>query len=384
MGPEKKVMPLPRSGHNDDDDKDMLGSNRTDDVNMQRTSPLQDFESSWRDHPELAWISDTGWQFARHPQFDVVAEKGDTRQTPPLRRHFCRGPHYEAFVQRLYTHVTDDQAPLEGPSWGRRRRRTTALPAGHNNRVLAVGNSHLRQTVYAWLTQLGSAVRRVTRLYHHYAVRVDLEDTNTTTTTYTTVYVLTNTHVPYAGADDEWATAILNLTQRSSLDDFDVIVVGNDNPCQPYYLERFARDFPNVSCDYHTPPTPADWIQRAHRSRLVFVTSFMGRHLYRRDVDWLRTVVRLRNHSSSSSHRVGFLYGRHHVEALSHEGSESDDDDSDVACPTCNVNGHRCVGAWGGHPDLVAWDLIEWLWTGRDATHPVPRPFVRQALDGWE
>ena len=73
--------------------------------------------------------------------------------------------------------------------------------------------------------------------------------------------------------------------------------------------------------------------------------------------------------------RVGFLYGRHHVETMGHEGA-SVQAQGDVECPVCAADSHRCVGQYGGHPDLIAWDIIEW-WYSDAAIDSFTNPYYQ-------
>mmetsp|Transcript_14693 Transcript_14693/g.29872 ORF Transcript_14693/g.29872 Transcript_14693/m.29872 type:complete len:434 (+) Transcript_14693:51-1352(+) len=352
--------------------------------------------------------NETGLQFARSFELYGEQQRRQHQEQQPatttiVRKHVCQGPRYDDFARQLHEYA--NQTALHGPDWGRRGRRQRSIPTQQglpsHHIVIAVGNSHLRQIIYALLgqeqQQVHNNIQRVTSLYHHFAIRVDLYHQ-------TTVYVLANTHVPYS---DDWQAAIENLTSvalrqhnnsnssNSNSSNIDNVVnhpilfiIGNHNACQTHYLDKFESDFPNISCT-NPPPTVQDWIQAYPNSRLLFVTSFMGRHFYQQDVEWAQTVLQ------AGRDNVGFIYARHHLETIQHEGSENennfhdnnndDDDDNnihDAACPICNVNGHRCVGLRGGYPDLVAWDIIEWIWTGMDSTnYPfAPRPFMTQVL----
>lgn len=101
-----------------------------------------------------------------------------------------------------------------------------------------------------------------------------------------------------------------------------------------------------------------------------------GKH--NRDIIWGRAVLDARK--SFGRDNVGFVYGRHHVEAVQHEGAERNASViGDADCATCNGNGHRCIGRYGGFPDLSAFDMAEWLWTGMDSLNHtyLPRPFIK-------
>lgn len=141
-----------------------------------------------------------------------------------------------------------------------------------------------------------------------------------------------------------------------------------------------------MGCEYKAPQ-PADWIN-AHRGRILFVSSFDARQ-YSQDLEWAQTVIQIRRQRGNgggvvpkTSHDIGFVYGRHHVESIGYEGSSVEGDGGDAECPVCAAECHRCVGQYGGHPDLLAWDVVEWLWTGMDSIDHTyaPRPFVQDLL----
>jgi hypothetical protein len=300
-----------------------------------------------------------------------------------LRRHFSQGPAYDQFSRLLHLYAT--KTTLQGPTWGRRRQQQHAnVGIMDHARILAFGNSHLRQAVFAWIAQHMSddQVLRVTRVYHHYSVRVDF-------TNNTTIYVLANSYAPFS---PQWQVAIQELMDNSTLSDFDAVVMGNVNACSTARLEDLLADHPELSCDY-AKPEPQDWI-RAFPGRILFMSSFMRRRRRRhqdgplpetntigQDEQWVRIVLEAR---ANGRDNVGFVYGRHYIETLRHEGATSEESHAtaDVNCPTCAAEGHSCVGQYGGFLDLAAWDLTEWLWTGMDSTNHsyTPRPFIQQLL----
>jgi hypothetical protein len=310
------------------------------------------------------WYSQTA-QF-----YPNSAEKTNSTFQPLLRRHVCRGPGYDQFAQSLHAYAlnTSRRRPM---GWGRRYQNTVPPPG---TRLLALGNSHLRQVMWAWLAQIYNhipqiTIQRVRRLQDRYALRIDFVNN-------ASLYVLTNTYVPYS---ENWTNALRQLTDNWTLAEFDAVIVGNVNDCSHSRLEKYRQQnnmgSSRVSCNF-TKPQPQDWM-KAYSGRLLFVTSFDG-HKFAQDVSWGNAV----QFSRQAHDRVGFIYGRCHVERTGHEGA-SIEQGGDVECAVCSTDSHRCIGEYGGHPDLIAWDIVEWLWTGMDSLNcsSDPCPFLKE-LDG--
>jgi hypothetical protein len=254
-------------------------------------------------NPDNLWILKDGLSFSRYPNSTAVQQ---------LRRHFCQGPAYDQFSRLLHLYAT--KTTLQGPTWGRRRQQQHAnVGIMDQARILAFGNSHLRQAVFAWIAQHMSddQVLRVTRVYHHYYVRVDF-------TNNATIYVLASSYAPFS---PQWQVAIQELTDNSTLSDFDAVVVGNVNACSTARLEDLLADHPELSCDY-AEPEPQDWM-RAYPGRILVMSSFMRRrrrhqdgplpetNTIGQDEQWARIVLEAR---ANGRDNVGFVYGRHYIE----------------------------------------------------------------------
>ena len=350
-----------------------------------------------------AVLQDTAIQFARYPQPKSLVTQSEERIV--IRSHMCQGPTYDALAYQL--HKYSRQTELHGPTWGRRRPLRIQQQQQENDedgdadasvhqgsvtphtRILAFGNSHTRQVTLAWMVQqMPYGIQHTELLYTRYAMRFDLTDINST------VYLVTNSYAPYA---NNWPRALSNLTDGLTLADFDVVIVGNVNGClpttpeKPGSLDKFVQaGIPDLNCD-RIPPTYEEWMDSyftsrnnntiARSSRLLFLSSFMKGQL-KKDRAWARWVDQVRR-DHPQGNQVGFIYGRHHIDAVGNEGSDfrnaTEQQPGDADCPSCSSSGHKCVGRYGGHPDLVAFDVAEWLWTGMDSFNHsyTPRPFIQ-------
>jgi hypothetical protein len=66
-------------------------------------------------------------------------------------------------------------------------------------------------------------------------------------------------------------------------------------------------------------------------------------------------------HEKTNRSNIQLIHARKHIDALGNEGgSNSKNDVSDSL--HSDQHSHRCMGLKGGHPDLIAWDLVEQLY----------------------
>ena len=91
------------------------------------------------------------------------------------------------------------------------------------------------------------------------------------------------------------------------------------------------------------------------RARLLYVTMFTTSRAAD-TAHHLRQVAQL--------NRTTALATRRYVEALGHECGSNERQRTVDACHDgrgARLAEHRCTGAAGGHADLVAWDIVEWM-----------------------
>lgn len=292
------------------------------------------------------------------------------RNPPPTNFHFCTQPHillqannrtieipyqcegplYRAFVSHLRAYIQDvvssgDQTAL----WGHRK----ALPA--NRRYLFLGNSHTRQTANALLCQLNVVDSEALDVTNKaMARRYDLDNG-------AQIYLVVNS---YAVHSPNWVE-LLEQQIGLKLADFDAMVLGVFNTCNAPVNTTFTTEmvsFMNnesgVDCINVEGPSYKQ-VAEVYAGPIAYLSMFATYryNTYAKDRnDWLQ----MRNTRSN----LLYLDARQYVREMTEEcGSATRDAVSD-----CAQDGdarrylHRCVGPFGGHPDLLAWDTIEFFY----------------------
>lgn len=351
-----------------------------EDAAVPRLSQVNPADDTWPGeaiNPDNLWILQDGLRIAK--QSKGLALDGSKFGLPA--HQLCNGTEYDTFARDLHRYATNQT--LHGPSWGRRQQRqpqqvhyhyasTSSSSSGSsrimdNSTILMFGNSHVRQIAHAWIMQHADnddddddvRIESFERILDEMAIRVNF-------TNGATLYAVTNSYVPRG---PRWQLYLQELT-GVALNDFDAIVVGFVNGCVS--VDEFKERYPDLSCS-HIEASPEDWIA-AYHGPLLFIRPFYSRREPQAQ-QWARVVIRARPFRDAP---LGFIDNRHHIVALGHEATNTNPT-GDADCPTCGTEGHRCMGRWGGYPDLGAWDVAQWLRTGIDSTnHPyTPRPFIQ-------
>lgn len=185
-------------------------------------------------------------------------------------------------------------------------------------------------------------------------------------------YTFGNGAVVYHGANDwtihmrQWPMYLANQTGYP-LDKFDRVIVGTTNSCNPPVHTNFADDMKQllasrfgVDCENPEGP-PFKEYAKIFRQPLMYVNMFA---LYSR--------------ARQVEDRREFLATRHHYKPLYYEDARKYIDKMGKGVWECGalsmkqrldcVNNetatmklHRCQGERGAHPDLIAWDLVEFM-----------------------
>ena len=303
---------------------------------------------------------DSLWPTPRFCQDRYIAAAPDILATPVQVTYWCEGPHYNAFGDQLRqymvnhrgntTTTTDNKAPEL--TWGRRK-----FPFPANKRILVIGNSHTRQTLYSLLCQHQTLLQAQTEIYYHGPVRYEFCHNST-------VVTLFNSHVPYS---HQWKE-LLEAEVQEPLENFNAVMLGLMNHCGgsngfSMDMERLTADIENVDCIHISPPSVSEWA-KAYDGPIVFVSMFSTNQ--QTEVEEARQQVEMIRRNNNRTNVV-FVDARQHVVALHNECASYNRsgvmdcvvhvrDETDIYNST-----HRCVGAQGGHPDLVAWDAVEQL-----------------------
>lgn len=185
-------------------------------------------------------------------------------------------------------------------------------------------------------------------------------------------YTFGNGAVVYHAANDwvvhmkKWPIYLANQT-GVALDKFDAVIVGTTNSCSPPVRTTFAEDMNNllaqrfgVACENPEGPAFHEYA-REFKQPLMYVNMFA-----------------LYSHKRQEEDRQEFLNVRHHLEPLYFEDARKYIDRMGKGVWECGsttlkerldcVNNstateklHRCQGERGAHPDLIAWDLVEFM-----------------------
>lgn len=255
-------------------------------------------------------------------------------------------------------------------------RRPHPLPA--NTTTLVIGNSHTRQmSISLWCQYADTVVEYDNLRSFDLGKKTDfyrLKFENNST-----LISLTNFPLAYS---KKWATLFENVIGLE-LQFLDAIVLGKFND----YVESQGSSFTVIvdkaiensknskdkgkgnssnvldvsSVNFETEPAPTLYdVAMAYAGPIVYVSMFgtQGEEAYR-DALEMQTELRTKHRR----HNTEVVHGRKHIELLGMEcGSDVHREVRDCDASDRNPKlAHRCMGRNGGHPDLVAWDVIESL-----------------------
>lgn len=272
----------------------------------------------------------------------------------------CVGPRYDEFTEELHRFVEHNvSGALKNPEWGHRE---SAVPA--NTSVLFFGNSHTRQLGLNVACQMGAD--QVVDVYHF---EFDLIDPNMAVRfryrNGASIYIVTNSYAAYS---QQWQS-LLERQIAKPLAEFDLVVLGIFNVAKGesaflHNLKHLASTLPkeyqlNLETDPRGP-SPRN-ITDVYDGPFMLVSnaSVNQGSVYRHH----RKIVKK---SKRSDHTA--LDQRRYVEMMNEEGaSTSKFGEKDMILEVTGSNRtasrmHRCTGKRGGFPDLVSWDVTEFLY----------------------
>lgn len=289
--------------------------------------------------------------------------------------HPCAGPLYDAFAGRL--HAFADNKTRFGRHWGRR---VFAIPA--TKTVLFVGNPHTRllaqvlacqhyhdddddaseeEDDVSTTTVTRNLIQQVTKLSQG-AVRITFKNN-------ATLLTVTN---PSALFETNWSTKLAEQLNLTSLQhDVDALVLGLvDDRCTENILASNATTSATTTCT--TAPTVSDWQAELRADTpLAFASSFTLNNQLTAQVALqdLRQQQGLKN-------QTALIFGRRYIGELQTECASGSK--KNVGDCMDKTRGARCTGTAGGHVDLLAFDVAEFLHgtlgNGTDAFPAVPAP----------
>ena len=251
----------------------------------------------------------------------------------------CTGPNYDALEAAL--RVFRANVEQHGETWGRR---LYGLPA--HTRVLFFGNAHTRQIATSMACQQDEQVTRIQILDEETeTTRIDFSN-NSTLVMFTDDRVLLS---------DEWMD-YLATAGDISLSDFDALILGLFNDCQ---AELKSQAF---ECESMTDIMFRQIADTFTTGPILFVSEMAATRsdestAVRDLIRYYRDTLKRRN--------MWFINGRRDIGQVGLEGAaanETDPDQDAVNDGTLARSLTRCQGEYGGQPDLLGWDITEFLY----------------------
>lgn len=294
---------------------------------------------------ELPDVPTTDFNFCTDPHV-LIRDSNRTIDIP----YQCDGPYYRSFISHLRTFSDDMVTQGEQTfNWGHRNN----LPA--NRKYLFLGNSHTRQTAMQLLCQLNvQNTESLEEKNKAMARRYDLDNG-------AEVFLVVNSYVVHS---PNWAK-LLEEQIGIPLSGFDCVVLGVFNTCNAEVNTTFATDMKGmldeeagVDCLKQEGPSLKE-VAAVYHGPLVYVSMFAT---YR-----FKTYSQDREDATKMRGRSNLLYldGRQYIrmDGMEECGSPKRDEMSDcVDDDDARRYYHRCVGRFGGHPDLIAWDIVEFIY----------------------
>mmetsp|Transcript_5440 Transcript_5440/g.10838 ORF Transcript_5440/g.10838 Transcript_5440/m.10838 type:complete len:349 (+) Transcript_5440:175-1221(+) len=253
----------------------------------------------------------------------------------------CAGPQYDALEAALRVFRANVEEE-HGETWGRR---LYGLPA--HSRVLFFGNAHTRQMATSLACQ-----------QHEQVTRIQLLDTETETTRID--FSNNSTLVMFSDArvllSDDWMDY---LATAGSLEDFDAIILGLFNDCQ---AELKSQAF---ECESMTDIMVREIADVYTTGPMLFVSEMSATRsdestTVRDLIRYYRDTLNRRN--------MWFINGRRYISQVKLEGAAVNETEEDTEQQDALNEGTlarslpRCQGEYGGHVDLLAWDVTEFLY----------------------
>ncbi|GKY96597.1 hypothetical protein MPSEU_000619300 [Mayamaea pseudoterrestris] len=315
---------------------------------------------------------------ATREQFNTAKQSND--QQPLLDLHICRaslanvskkpyicdGPAYDDFTTRMLNYANRQ----DSTTWGRRK-----FPLPNNTYVFMLGNSHTRQVFNTLLCEYQNVISS-SRSYND-SFGASSESTFGFTMSHhfaNNATLVTVSNSPLVYNEQQWAKTFENLLDRS-LESMDAVIMGRFNHFETTSkygreITAYSQSHPELFDDSYTSPT-IESLAAMYKGPVIAVPMFAP---HGQDVaeSALRAIHYHQNETLPPRTNIRLVHARKHVEILGECGSDVHSDEPGICRNTGdNHNGgnlrepeamHRCTGMKGGHPDLVAWDIVEELY----------------------
>jgi hypothetical protein len=211
------------------------------------------------------------------------------------------------------------------------------FPVASDRTILVMGNSHTRQMMDSLICQFRNNVVEFAKVMaSNVTVSTTVRFANNST-------IVSITNNPIVDSPD-WVALIEKEFQRP-LNSYDGIVLGKFN-----------------ANNGSKPPTLQD-VAKVYDGPVVYVSMFAlyGNSELTANLAFIKAV-------NSTRHNLSTINGRKYIDTVKMECGAMDvssaglcyeDSDKNVSREANSM--HRCVGAKGGHPDLIVWEVAEKL-----------------------
>ena len=260
----------------------------------------------------------------------------------------CMGEEYDAFGHALRA-FADDPA-THGDSWGRR---AYGLPS--NKMILMLGNADTQQVAHSLACQHASGTHDHNDENNDrnkiQSVQAPMAERKTTqkitmTNNSTLVILLDNEKISQARDGACIATTIVQET-GFTVDQFDGMIWGLFHDCG-----AVAAQCPNTTQPAFHAAT------QVFNGPMLFISMMADA----RSQQALAIRDTIREYRSAGRRNLWFISGRRYISKLKLEGATIYGNGDADNLPKTGRYGHRCTGTLGGHADLLAFDVTEFLY----------------------
>uniref|UniRef100_A0A7S3L555 Uncharacterized protein n=1 Tax=Amphora coffeiformis TaxID=265554 RepID=A0A7S3L555_9STRA len=268
-------------------------------------------------------------------------ETGDSNDNPLDMPHQCAGPEYTAMTTAL--HGLAERSDLHERTWGRRRQ-----VAPTHSRTLVLGNADTQQIAYGLACQYQGVIHTINA--HTQAIHFAEYNATLVLITDSGDGLVTPSNDGKNATTVDFQTAVEAHTGYA-LETFHAIIWGLLHDCGIQ-----ASACPNTTAQLYF-----DAADNGFHGRPML---FIGMMADARAEQSLAIRDAIRTHAHKGPRQLWFISGRRYIGQLSKlEGATiyGNGADADNAPKTGKI-GHRCNGAQGGHADLIAWDVTEFLY----------------------
>ena len=264
--------------------------------------------------------------------------------------YVCQGNAYDSFADNMKA-LVDQEARLRPSLWGKRE-----FPFPPNSTILAVGNSLTRQVfqglpcqypnqVEAWIDRESNS----TNLMRRGTFYEGLFENGSR------IFLVTNHAMFYS---PKWPVF---LSELIGIDDLwgglDALVVGHINHFMNAYNTSFmelmneqTKKWDGANFETVSPPTIMDFAN-IFKGPIVGVSMMADWSTWDEDYFEMSSEV-----MKMKRENIRLVHGRKYIEQLGECGSNAW---QEIGTCQDSPDMHRCIGARGGHPDLIAWDMVE-------------------------